>query len=232
MHYSEARNKTVLVQPFTPLMKLNPTITLLAAGALTFSASANIVLFELDFEDASSVDAWTPASNATADDKAWLDGLGNPGGALGISGTNDSDGIGAAFIFTFSQALDFGGVSEATLTFDAMITDPLVGTAFHFQTNTMGPAGANNPQNFFDIQNQGLNDAGFSPVTLELTNIPSNADTIFLSYNLAAGAFIGAGGGLAIDNIQITAVPEPSALGALLGVIGLTSMVCRRRRRA
>ena len=94
--------------------------------------------------------------------------------------------------------------------------------------NTMGPAGAANPVNFFDLQNQ-INDVDFTTVTLDLSGVPANADTLFLEFNLAVGAEVGAGGAVILDNFSVTAIPEPSVFAALLGLLALGFVAARRR---
>lgn len=209
-------------------MKLYKSLSLAAALLAAVSvASANVVFYSQTFDDAASIAPWNPGANSTASDKAWLETGGNPGGAMQISGNNPGPG-GAAYIFNLSQPTDFQGFTDITFTFDAMITQPLVGAAIHVELNQMGPAGAANPNNFFDIQGL-LNDTSFTTLSFEIANVPANADTLFIGFNLAAGAFAGAGGAFAIDNISISAIPEPSTYAALIGLLALAVVMIRRR---
>lgn len=200
------------------------------AAACGFAASLQGAIFMQTFDDASSIDPWAlvaDASNPSEASKGWLETGGNPGGALEISGIHGGGGAGRAFIFEMSVPVAFNGLSEATLQFDVKITEPLVGTAVHYSVNQTGPGGSNFV-NIFDIQGQ-LNTSTFSTITYEITNIPATADTFILAINIAAGAFEGAGGALAIDNI--TVIPEPSTYAALFGLLAVGFVIVRRRRR-
>lgn len=198
----------------------------LVAVSLATSSFASTILSSQTFDDAASIDSWSPVATATASDKAWLSTGGNPGGAIEFSGTNATTD-GAAYIFNYSQAVNFGGVSDVTITFDAIISQPLVGAAIHFSANEMGVATSNSFTDF-NIEND-INSSTYTTLTYEITGVPANADTLFLSFQVAAGAFVGAGGGISVDNIQVTAVPEPSALAGVLGLLSL-AVVLRRRR--
>ncbi len=56
---------------------------------------------------------------------------------------------------------------------------------------------------------------------------PAEADRADIFVRLAAGAFTGAGGTFSVDNFQVSAVPEPAALGLL--AMGVPMMLRRRR---
>ncbi len=52
-----------------------------------------------------------------------------------------SDGPGLAFLFQNAMpGTDFGGNDSLVIQFDALISEPLVASAFHMHVNTMGPA--------------------------------------------------------------------------------------------
>ena len=122
-------------------------------------------------------------------------------GALVLSGINTADGVGRAYIFQYIDgALAYGGASEATLTFDLKADGALVGTALQLQVEVPG-AGT---LNFSNLETQGLNDAGWTSYSFDLTGI--TGDGIFrLHFNMAAGAFVGAGGTVMVDNVVLTA---------------------------
>ncbi|MCC5804805.1 MAG: PEP-CTERM sorting domain-containing protein [Opitutales bacterium] len=206
------------------MMKLLSIITTgTLSCALSLSAS---VIFNETFEDALSIDAWNPVASATNDNKTWLETGGNPGGAMEIAGFSDGPGLNFAFQNPL-PGTDFMGMDSLVIEFDARISQPLVGGVFHLLTNTMGPGGASNAVNFFNLENQLT--ADFTTIQLDVSGVPANADTLFLEFNLVTGAFDGSGGGVTIDNITVTAIPEPSVYAALLGLLALGLVAARRR---
>ena len=87
--------------------------------------------------------------------------------------------------------------SAATLTFDLKTSGALVGAALHLQEF----AGTSN---VFDLQTQGLNDATWTSYSIDLSGI--TGDGVFrMHFNIAAGAFAGAGGTVLVDNVVVTA---------------------------
>jgi hypothetical protein len=164
------------------------------------SGGDETVLLLFDFESDNDLDGWTRVADATSDDASfsWGETSGNPGGALEISALNSSD-AGRAFIFEYSDAsFEYSGASQATLTFDVKSVGAFVGTALHLQVEAPG-AGV---INIYDLQAQGLNDAGWTTFTIPINGISS--DGIFrMHFNMAAGAFVGAGGTVLVDNIQV-----------------------------
>ncbi|MGB0343948.1 MAG: PEP-CTERM sorting domain-containing protein, partial [Coraliomargarita sp.] len=83
----------------------------------------------------------------------------------------------------------------------------------------------------FDIQNQGLSTTDWTTITHTVTGVTAGSTTINMQFQIAAGAFNGAGGGLLIDNIQVSQVPEPSTVAAIFGLCALGFVVVRRRRK-
>ena len=164
------------------------------------SGGDETALLLFDFESDNDLDGWTRVADATSDDASfsWGETSGNPGGALEISALNSSD-AGRAFIFEYTDAsFEYSGSSQATLTFDVKSVGAFVGTALHLQVEAPG-AGV---INIYDLQAQGLNDAGWTTFTIPINGISS--DGIFrMHFNMAAGAFVGAGGTVLVDNIQV-----------------------------
>lgn len=206
------------------------TLTTLAALSALFAAqqlSAQIT-GGIDFDSAGDLAGWQNVSGAPAASESSLvfdGGLGNPAGSMVISGTNPTI-QGRAYLFQYDQAgVNFGGGSTATLTFDALITQPLVGAAFHVGIEAPGTGRLNT----FDLQNQGLNNATWTPYTINLTGITGDGNFL-VQFNLASGAFVGAGGGVAIDNVRLTTVPEPGTL-SLLALAALGALAAGRLRR-
>jgi hypothetical protein len=178
------------------------------------------VLLSLPFDDASSITPWTKVADADGPE-ATLDwnGTGVETGALDISGSNTSDMIGKAFIFEYiNNAMDYAGSSSVQLSFDVKTTAPLNGAALHLQTEFPGLGTTNT----FDIQNQGVNDVSWTNLTFDYNNI--GAGNLFrMHFNIASGAFVGAGGNVLIDNITLTSTGTGNNGG---GAVALTVEVC------
>lgn len=163
-------------------------------------------LANYSFDDASSINNWTGVADAAGADAigtnplASLDfnGAGNGTGAMEISGV--SDGPGKAFIFEFlNSAFDYQGSESINITFDAKFVGAYNNSAFHFLTLTPGPGDTN----FFDLQGQ-INDATWSNIDVDINGITNANTTLKLSFQIAAGAIVGAGGTILIDNLVIT----------------------------
>ncbi|MDG1765489.1 MAG: hypothetical protein P8H98_01730 [Flavobacteriales bacterium] len=177
-------------------------------------------LLSLTFDDATSITPWVKLADAVGPE-ASLDwnGTGVATGAIEVSGTNTSDGIGRAYIFEYlNNAMDYAGASSVQLTFDIKASAPLTGASVHLQTEFPGLGTTNT----FDIQNQGINDVTWTTLSFDYNNI--SAGNLFrMHFNIAAGAFIGAGGGLLVDNIQLTSTGTGTGGG---GAVALTVEVC------
>ena len=53
-----------------------------------------------------------------------------------------------------------------------------------------------------DLQNDGLNDTTWTPYTYNYTGV-TGGDAFLIRFNLASGAFEGAGGTLLVDNVVL-----------------------------
>jgi hypothetical protein len=195
-------------------------LSALAAFAMLFAHAQDIELLTLTFDDATSINAWEAVADATTPeaDYQWND-TGVETGALEISGFNESDGIGRAYIFQFVDgALDYQQSSSVTLEFDIKASTPLLGTALHLQTEFPGLGVTNT----FDIQNQGVNELTWTTLSFDYNNI--GAGNLFrMHFNMAAGAFVGAGGALLIDNIRLVGTETGNNGG---GPLALTLEIC------
>ncbi|MGC6531542.1 MAG: hypothetical protein ACON34_00920, partial [Flavobacteriales bacterium] len=172
---------------------------LLVAMCCALMGTAQLV--NLTFDDATAISGWAGVADATGPEAVIAyDAAGNGTGALSVSATNPDDGIGKAYIFqTTITGLDFSGSTDYTLTFDAKSAS-LTGAAVHLQTILPGAGAVNN----FDIQTGGLNDAGWTPYSFSFSGVDNSSDALTIHFNLAAGAFNGAGGTLIVDNIVLT----------------------------
>ena len=157
-------------------------------------------LANLTFDEAASVLPWEAIADATLPEAtlAWNEN-GVETGALEFGGNNTTDGVGRAYIFQYLDAnVDYAGATSVTLTFDAKLASPLESAALHMQTEFPGVGTTNN----FDLQTQGLNEAGWTAYSFTFDNVSGNG--IFrIQFNVAAGAFVGAGGIVLLDNVAI-----------------------------
>lgn len=162
-------------------------------------------IINLTFDEAASITVWTPVADATLPEASivWND-QGVTTGAMEISGSNTSDGIGRAYIFQYVDGnVDYEGNTAVQLSFDVKLSAPLNGAALHLQTEL----GSTGTINTFDIQNAGVNADTWTTLTYNYENI--GAGTLFrIHFNIAAGAFIGAGGTVLIDNIRVQALGD------------------------
>ena len=157
-------------------------------------------LANLTFDEAASVLPWEAIADATLPEAtlAWNEN-GVETGALEFGGNNTTDGVGRAYIFQYLDAnVDYAGATSVTLTFDAKLASPLESAALHMQTEFPGVGTTNN----FDLQTQGLNEAGWTGYSFTFDNVSGNG--IFrIQFNVASGAFVGAGGIVLLDNVAI-----------------------------
>jgi len=162
-------------------------------------------IINLTFDEAASITVWSPVADATLPEASivWND-AGVTTGAMEISGSNTSDGIGRAYIFQYVDGnVDYQGQTSVELSFDVKLSAPLNGAALHLQTE-MASSGTINT---FDIQNQGVNESTWTNLTFTYDNI--GAGNLFrIHFNIAAGAFVGAGGTILIDNIRVVGLGD------------------------
>jgi hypothetical protein len=100
--------------------------------------------------------------------------------------------------------VDYQGADSVLVSFDARLAAPLVGVALHLQTNMPG-AGVINT---FDLQARGINEAGWTRIEVEVNGVDPAGDLFGMHFNMATGAFVGAGGSILIDNIQIAPLAD------------------------
>lgn len=174
-------------------------------------------LFSLTFDDATSIDDWSEVADAVLPEAtlAW-NAAGETTGALEISASN-TEVVGRAYIFQYDNAaVNYDGATSIQVSFDAKLSGPLVGTAVHLQTNLPGIGITNT----FDIQNQGINEATWTNLTFDYSGLGAGSN-FSMHFNLAAGAFVGSGGTLLIDNIQVSCTSNQAA-----PPVSLTAEVC------
>jgi 1,4-alpha-glucan branching enzyme len=153
-------------------------------------------ILTLPFDDASSLSNWSTVADATLPEASltW-----DASGALRLSGLNSATDIGRAYIFQYlNNAVNYNGNTTVQLDFDVKSVGPLVGTALHLLTEFPGTGVTNT----FDIQNGGLNENTWTHYTYSFNNVAA-ASNFRMHFNMAAGAFLGAGGTLLVDNIKL-----------------------------
>jgi len=170
-------------------------------------------ILTLPFDNSGSLTNWSTVADATLPEASmtW-----DASGALRLSGSNTATAIGKAYIFQYiNNTVNYNGNTTVQLDFDVKSVGPLVGTALHLQTEFPGTGVTNT----FDIQNGGLNENTWTHYTYSFNNV--TAATLFrMHFNMAAGAFLGAGGTILVDNIElncytpvtITGCTDPTAL--------------------
>ncbi len=163
-------------------------------------------LLTLEFEDAGSLNYWYTVGDATLPEASmtW-----DETGALRLSGSNTSSAMGKAYIFEYlNNNLNYNGNTSVEIAFDLKSDGVLVGTAIHLQTEFPGTG----VTNIFDIQNTGINENTWTHFTYTFSNV-SAANSFRMHFNIAAGAFLGAGGILLVDNIELNCYTPTEVLG-------------------
>lgn len=155
----------------------------------------------LTFDDAASITPWAGVGDGTNPEAsiAW-NAAGNGTGAMALTGVNPDAAIGKAYTFEYaSTGHDFSGSTSYTLSFDLKSEPGFVGSAVHSQITLPGAGAVNN----FDLQTGGLNDATWTSYSYEISGVDNSSDALNMHFNMAAGAFVGAGGTLLVDNVVL-----------------------------
>ncbi|MGF1566238.1 MAG: T9SS type A sorting domain-containing protein [Flavobacteriales bacterium] len=166
----------------------------------------------LSFDDPSSLNGWQAIADATNPAEAQFGfsvAGGTTTGALLLAGTNQSSAIGKAFIFEYIDAnFDYQNATSVELSFDVKLATPLVGAAFHLQTQFPGVGVTNT----FDLQAAGLSETDWANFSYTFNGI-GDGNLFRIHFNIAAGAFVGAGGQILIDNISLVCAGGAGAVG-------------------
>ena len=193
-------------------------ITMLAVfGSSMYAVS----IYSEDFStDTSSM--FTPVANA-GDAEASL--THNAGGFLELSAVNPDEGIGKAYIWLANVGVPALSAEDVTISFDLKYDGPMVGAGVHFLTDN--PGSGFTP--LFDMQTLGINDSTWTTVEHTISGINPGHTNIQMQFQLAAGAFAGAGGTLLLDNINVSQVPEPSTYALIAGFVTFAFEALRRK---
>ncbi|MEO0601407.1 MAG: hypothetical protein AAF211_08230 [Myxococcota bacterium] len=164
---------------------------------------ADAAIFSLTFDDAASADDWS-ASGGWTPTATWSMGTGNPGGALEISDMNTVGGADPTPRFVTMQTVDLTGATNVRLTFDAKVSTLLSASAVHVRAVVPGIGGDNFTPN---LENQGLNDATWTPFSLDFNGVDTAGTQVTVDFELSAGAVPDSGGAILIDNIELNPIP-------------------------
>jgi hypothetical protein len=173
------------------------TPTSFGGGANSGGGGASTSTTSWDFEDASQIDDWTAVGDLV---KSHVTTGGNPDGAIKFGGTNTTEGSAPQLLLEYVNAnFDYSSAATAKIKFDLKVATPLVGTAIHFMHETQGVAAVNT----YNLENQGLNDTDWTPYSINHT-LSGDATGLFkVLFNFAAGAAVGHGGELLMDNFVV-----------------------------
>jgi hypothetical protein len=153
-------------------------------------------LLTLAFDDAGSLANWSTVADAILPEASmtW-----DATGALRISGSNTSTAIGKAYIFQYlNNAVNYNGNSTVQLEFDVKSVGALVGAALQLQTEIPGAGVVNNN----NLETAGINENTWTHYSY-IFNTVSAGSNFRMHFNMAAGASLGAGGTLLVDNIEL-----------------------------
>ena len=165
-------------------------------GSCTACPTPSCDLLTIPFGDPTTIMPWTPVADAVLPEasQTW-----DPSGAMIIGGTNTTTN-GRAYVYQFlTNSMNYNNSSSIDVAFDIKVINPLVGAALHLQNEFPGLGTVNN----FDLQNAGINTSTWTHLSYTFNGV--TAGTLFrMQFNIAAGAFVGAGGSVMIDNITVT----------------------------
>ena len=175
-------------------------------------------LLNLPFDAVGSESIWTPIADAAAKPEEVtiaFNASGNGTGATELTGVN-ADGVGGrAYIFRYdNNTFDFGTSGTLSISMDLKIDQALAGTNLQFETQVSKVGGG-----VLVVTNQNLqNDVtlgSWTTLTFDMTPTPSEFNNVgtelYFFFNMAAGAFVDAGGTIFVDNIIMTGGAPPAA---------------------
>jgi hypothetical protein len=148
---------------------------------------------------------------------------GNPNGVLDLMGNNSRSDPQLCFSL---GALDTSGLTDVTLSFD--LKSIATGNQFNaltllYSTTAGGGAGTfTSFETITDIQSHPSYFTYSFNASTDTVGAVDNQSTLYFEFCFSGATNAGAPDHTFIDNIGVTAVPEPSTyIGGLLGIIGL-----------
>ena len=124
-----------------------------------------------------------------------------------IAADNQAE-VGRAYIYQYvNGAVDYRGNRNIEVSVSLRYEAPPVASAIHLQMEAPGVGVINE----FDLQNRGLSADEWTTLTFPVENIDPNGGLFRIHFNFAAGAVVGAGGILLVDNVVVRpgVQPEP-----------------------
>lgn len=203
----------------TLIMKNLLLITLLTFSSLTMYAE---IIFKMDFStDTTSV--FSPIGDANNGEATFSYNVAEE--AFSLSGVNQSDSIGKAYIALANFEVPALSAEDVSISYDLKYDGPMIGSAIHFSSDNPGAA-------FFqalDLHTQNINENTWTSFEHTISDITPGHTGFQAQFQIAAGAFSGAGGTLLIDNIAISQVPEPSTYALIAGFVVFAFVSIRRK---
>lgn len=179
------------------------TALLVAFATVGFAQDSGTEILTESFDAATSLDGWNTAGDAASmpDDVTfeWDETAGvNSSGVMRFGGTNSDPSVGRAYIVEkIFSGVDFAGATSVTVSF-AVKSEGLASSNLAILTEINGSI-EENPSATGDV-----NDTDFTTFTFEHTSIPTDANFVKFSFNIAAGAVADAGGTILVDDISVT----------------------------
>lgn len=197
---------------------------LLLIALLTFSVSTMHArdIFSMDFStDTTSV--FLPAGDAS-NGEATLS-YNAEEGAFSLSGENQDNAIGKAYIALANFEVPALSAEDVTISYDLKYDGLMTGSAIHFLSGNPGTS----LFQALDLHTQGINENTWTSFEHTISGITPGHTGFQAQFQIAAGAFIGAGGTLLVDNIVISQVPEPSTYALIAGFVVFAFVSIRRK---
>ncbi|MDZ7806645.1 MAG: T9SS type A sorting domain-containing protein [Gracilimonas sp.] len=196
-------------------MKTTILTTILTFVLLTISnigfAQSGTEIFTETFDAATSIDGWNTAADAASRPGdvtlEWAETAGvSSTGAMRFGGVNSDPAAGRAYIVEkIFSAVNFGGVTDVTVSVSIQ-SEGLTSSNLAILTEISGSI-----QEIASATGD-INETGYTTLTFNHPAIPTDANFVKLSFNIAAGAVQDAGGTILIDDIKVT--PNDNSGGA------------------
>ena len=170
------------------------------------------------FDTATSIETWTKAGDASTKESEvtfeWAETAGvDASGAMRFGGTNADGAGGRAYILekTFTE-VDFEGATNVDVSV-SIKSESITDANISILTDIGGSIQENASANSL------LSDSEFTTFTFNHAAISGTANSVKLSFNVAAGAVMNAGGTLLIDDIQVSVADTSGGGGEFVGLV-------------
>ncbi|MEK9530584.1 MAG: T9SS type A sorting domain-containing protein [Flavobacteriaceae bacterium] len=201
---------------------ITPDATVLGSGSSSGPDTA-----EWDFETAAAANDFPGVGDGTHTTATvgHVTTGGNPSGALRFGGSNDVTTAGKSYQVQYSNgSFNYANAASAKLTFDMKIDGNLTSAAVHSQFETKGPGTIS--KNDLQVANSGvnnttLNNSTYTSFEISASNLTGSSGLLRINFQVAAGAIVGAGGIILLDNV---AVELFDSSGQTLGLADLENL--------